>query len=148
MNMINRLSIFAALFACIINTFLSGYYVGFARGCDFVPSFCIECMNFEIGSGQSFLLEAHALLSICLIAFALSRSLEENNLLRLFSIVSIIVAFFVYLRWIGLAVINSEYSFFSNLLRTTNVFDWVSFILVCGLLIYQTWVTVIRIFRN
>lgn len=131
MNRRNTTGIVLGFVGCLINIYLAGKNVGFRQGYEYFLDFVQKSNGFTISGGYDvFLEETHFLLTLCFILFTAGLHINKQVIRIMMGLLPLLVAIFCYIRWIGLMVQNSEFTFFENVNNTATILDGVSIALI------------------
>ena len=131
------------LMGAAMNVYLAGEYAGFRKGFESAKEIYQDSAKFFIsGDLAGYLIDWHIWLSLFFILFVIGIQIGKVAVSRAVCFASCLAALFIYTRWIVLMFENSELSFSDNLARSTHLFDYLSFLLFVGFLIYLTAATV------
>lgn len=136
-----KISIIFAGIVCVTNAYLAGELYGYERGLDYAASLYGDPVGIGFNYGDTCLAETHLYLALCSIIFLIGLSLVKHAAYRIVCLSSLLLALFIYLRWIGLMILNSEHTFLTNLLQSSSALDWLSFLLLLVLMGEQTLAT-------
>lgn len=132
-----RYKTITAIMGCIVNMYLAGERSGYQKGFDFAENLCRDCIQYKIyGDVGNFQTES-ILVAACFLFFLLGVQLQRESLSRAIRLLFLLLALYIYLRWLELLISNSELSFWTNVENTVHVIDGVSFLLVVSLLIHE-----------
>jgi presenilin-like A22 family membrane protease len=124
--------------AVIINGLLSCFYLGYDKG--YEEAFKLYNTSSLFSTSDGFyqeLFQIHYVLTLCLSAFIIGKFLRKEILSHIICLAALLGTFFVYLRWSSRLIINTEFTFLTNLQNTASVYDGVSLVLTIILLSHQ-----------